>query len=221
MWNSANDIQVEKAIVDNEYGKMNAPKKGLTVNFSPKHNPQQDNSLLHLVRRSRQGEEQAMSELYEQFKTSIFNLAYGYTYNRAVAEDLLQDIFIKIFTHFPELNEEQAFKSWLYRVAVNTCLSYIRKNKRFLRQNVPLTEIEGTVEEKHNESSPNMINKSLEEAVHHLPSKLKSVFLLHDVQGHKHQEIAQIMNWTVGTSKSQLFKARLKLRKYLEKKQLI
>lgn len=197
--------------------------------FAMHHDKKEDNIktgledtelIKNLVRRSREGDSHSMGLLYEQFKGRMFSLAYRYTYNAASAEDLLQDIFIRVFTHIETLDKDETFAGWMYRIAVNTCLSYLRSNKKVLQQSVPLSSIEYTVGEDTQSVSEKMLEKPLEEAIQSLPTKLKSVFLLHDVQGFKHREIAQILGCTVGTSKSQLFKARMKIRKKLEKKQL-
>ena len=197
--------------------------------FAMPHDKKEDNVktgledtelIKNLVRRSREGDSQSMGLLYEQFKGRMFSLAYRYTYNAASAEDLLQEIFIRVFTHIETLDKDEAFAGWMYRIAVNTCLSYLRSNKKMLQQSVPLSSIEYTVGEDTQNVSEKMLEKPLEEAIQSLPTKLKSVFLLHDVQGFKHREIAQMMGCTVGTSKSQLFKARMKIRKKIEKKQL-
>lgn len=172
------------------------------------------NELDVLIRRCQDGDSSAMQALYEQYKTQIFNLAYRYTYNRATAEDLLHDIFIKVFDQLYRLDNTQAFQGWLYRVAVNTCLSFLRSRKSPVKNTVSFTD--AAFLEPSGYDSHGFTRKALEAAINELPMKLKSVFLLHDVQGHKHREIAEIMNWSVGTSKSQLFKARMKIRKILE-----
>lgn len=173
-----------------------------------------------LVKRSRDGDLQAMSFLYEQYKSRIFSLAYRHTYNAESAEDLLQEIFIKVFSNLEKLDKDEAFPGWMYRVAVNTCLSYLRSHKKERRMSVSLSDVE-SVSGETKDVSEKMLREPLEEAIQSLPTKLKSVFLLHDVQGFRHEEIAQIMGCTVGTSKSQLFKARMKLRHELEKKELL
>jgi len=181
----------------------------------------EDTELIkNLVRRSREGDSQSMGLLYEQFKGRMFSLAYRYTYNAASAEDLLQEIFIRVFTHLDTLDKDEAFAGWMYRIAVNTCLSYLRSNKKVLQRTVPLSSIEYTVGEDSQNVSEKKLGKPIEEAIQSLSTKLQSVFLLHDVQGYKHREIAQMLGCTVGTSKSQLFKARMKIRQKLEKKQL-
>ena len=175
----------------------------------------------NLVRRSREGDMQAMGLLYEHYKSRMFSLAYRYTYNATASEDLLQDIFIKVFSHLETLDKDEAFAGWMYRIAANTCLSYLRSHKKERYQAVSLSDLESVVGEDTRDMSEKMMKEPMEEAIQSLPTKLKSVFLLHDVQGFKHKEIAQILGCSVGTSKSQLFKARMKLRQKLEKKQLL
>jgi RNA polymerase sigma-70 factor (ECF subfamily) len=177
--------------------------------------------LQDLIKRSREGDTVAMEAIYERYKQPIFNLVYRYTYNVAVAEDLLQDIFLKIFTHLKDLQKEETFIGWLYRIAINTCYSYLRSIKSPLKKTIPLENVEKKIDKDASDTQDNVLKKPLDDAIQNLPPKLKSVFLLHEVQGYKHAEIAQILGCSVGTSKSQLFKARLKLRQFLKNKQLI
>jgi RNA polymerase sigma-70 factor (ECF subfamily) len=187
----------------------------------PLMDPLSDDFLVELVSKSRQGDLRSMEILYGHFKSSLFSLAYRYTYNFAVAEDLLQDIFVKVFTNLHTLDEDRAFTGWMYRVAVNTCLSYVRSRKRVLQKTVPLEDVEAYFSDVSSDDVEKTANKPLEEAIQSLPAKLRSAFILHDVQGFKHREVAQMMGCSVGTSKSQLFKARKKIRKYLESKKLL
>jgi len=176
-----------------------------------------DRELKELVIQCRQGDLQAMESLYERFKGSLFSLALRYTYNYAAAEDVIQDVFVKVFTNLHTLDEDKAFVGWLYRIAVNTSLSYLRSHKKITQKTIPLEDVQAFVADSQIPAAQRAENKILEQSIQQLPPKLKSVFLLHDVQGFKHQEIADILGCSVGTSKSQLFKARKKIRKLLEK----
>lgn len=215
--------RTQEGVLPDRYGKigprvfvMNEEKKEGKVSSGFENT----DVVRNLVRRSREGDSQSMGLLYEHFKGKMFSLAYRYTYNATAAEDLLQDIFIRVFTHLDTLDNDDAFGGWMYRIAVNTCLSYLRSHKKVLHQSVPLGSVEFTVGEDTQKETEKMLEKPLEEAIQKLPTKLKSVFLLHDVQGFKHKEIAQILGCTIGTSKSQLFKARMKIRQKLEKKRI-
>jgi len=181
-------------------------------------NFKKDRGLSMLIKQCQEGNIRAFESIYEHFKAPIFNLIYRYTYNHAITEDLVHDIFIKIFTQIQQLKKEEAFINWLYRIAINTCRDYLRRKERKLWKSISLNEVENYMATDTDIEHENITNKILEEAIHNLPLKMKSVFLLHDVQGFKHEEIAQILKCSIGTSKSQLFKARAKIRKYLIKK---
>ncbi|MBU4203399.1 MAG: RNA polymerase sigma factor [Acidobacteria bacterium] len=183
--------------------------------------PSPDDSLDELIRLSQEGNMRAMEMIYERFKRPLFNLAYRYTYDRALAEDLLHDIFIKIYNNIHSLDREKAFVGWIYRVAINTCLSHLRRKKSEVQKAISLTDMDDVTGDVEDKSREKILSKPLEEAIRALPSKLKSVFLLHDLQGYKHREIAEILGWSVGTSKSQLFKARMKMRAFLKGKDLL
>ncbi|MDH7511325.1 MAG: RNA polymerase sigma factor [Clostridiales bacterium] len=180
-----------------------------------------DSVLSNLIRRGKEGDNRALEEIYERYKSSFFNLAYRYTYDRVAAEDLLQEIFIKIFTHLQDVHTEETFVAWMYRIAVNSCYSYLRSKKSHESRTVAMNSIEGRKEEAVYDSHEGSLRQSLDEAVHALPDKLRAVFLLHDVQGFKHEEIARMLGIETGTSKSQLFKARMKIREFLKNKQAL
>jgi len=154
--------KIQERLIKGSYDKimpkvfvMNQDKKDNTV----KPDLEETELIKNLVRRSREGDSQSMGLLYEQFKGRMFSLAYRYTYNAASAEDLLQDIFIRVFTHLETLDKDEAFAGWMYRIAVNTCLSYLRSNKKVLQQSVPLSSVEYTVGENTQNVSEKMFEK--------------------------------------------------------------
>jgi RNA polymerase sigma-70 factor (ECF subfamily) len=178
-------------------------------------------ALSALIRRSKEGDEAAMEKIYEQYKRPLFNLAYRYTFDRLAAEDLLQDIFVKVFSHLGEVNRDETFVAWMYRIAVNTCYSYLRSRRSREAHAISLSEIEGKKEEAVFDGHEDNLAGPLDEATRELPDKLRAVFLLHDVQGHTHEEIGRMLGITTGTSKSQLFKARLRIREFLKEKKVL
>lgn len=176
-------------------------------------------SLGVLIERGRGGDTLAMEAIYLRFKGAFFNLAYRYGGDRATAEDLLQDIFIKIFTHLEDVRSAEMFPAWAYRIALNSCYSHLREKKSKRDKTVSLNDL-GDAVGTDDAASMSDARKPLEEAIAGLPRRLKEVFLLHDVQGFKHEEIAAFLRLSVGTSKSQLFKARLKVRDYLKARRI-
>lgn len=173
-------------------------------------------ALERLLERGRAGDERAMESIYEMFKTRVFHLAYRHTYNPIIAEDLMQEVFLKVFTHLGDVKNTETFPAWVYRIALNTCYSYLRGKKLRSERTVPLSEIEGKPEEAVYDTHEKEIGKPIDDAIQVLPARLRSVFVLHDVEGFKHGEIARMLGCSVGTSKSQLFKARLKVRDALK-----
>jgi RNA polymerase sigma-70 factor (ECF subfamily) len=169
-----------------------------------------------LIRRGKLGDAGAFEEIYERFKTPLFGLALRHTGDRAAAEDILQDTFIKVLTHLGDVQNEATFPAWVFRIAVNTCYSHLRGRRSRENRTVALSQVEGRREEAAYDAHETSLSGPLEEAIAHLPEKLRLVFLLHDVQGFKHAEIGDMMGVSTGTSKSQLFKARLKVRKFLK-----
>jgi len=177
--------------------------------------------LAELVERGRAGDLAAMESLYEMFKRPVFGLIYRHTQNQAVAEDLLQDVFLKIFSHLRNVRDAATFPGWVFRIALNTSYSYLRQKKAQGVKLVPLSDLEGRLEERGGEPVERDLRKPLDEAIQALAPRLRSVFVLHDVQGFKHEEIARTLGCAVGTSKSQLFKARIKIREYLRAKKAV
>ncbi|MGD0782323.1 MAG: RNA polymerase sigma factor [Candidatus Aminicenantales bacterium] len=179
-----------------------------------------DAALALLLERSRGGDATAMEAIYLRFKGAFFNLAYRYGGDRAAAEDLLQEIFIKIFIHIGDVRSPEMFPGWAYRIALNSCYSYLREKKSKTRQTVSLTNVGETIGFEGPDQAESDLRKPLQDAIAGLPRRLKEIFLLHDVQGFKHAEIASMLRLSVGTSKSQLFKARHKVRDYLKARRI-
>jgi RNA polymerase sigma-70 factor (ECF subfamily) len=178
-------------------------------------------ALSALIKRSQEGDEGAMEKIYEHYRRPLFNLAYRTTFDRLAAEDLLQDIFVKIFSHLGEVDRDETFVAWMYRIAINTCYSYLRSRRSRDAHSVSLSEIEGKKEEAIYDRHEESLAGPVDEAVRKLPEKLRAVFMLHDVQGHTHEEIGRTLGFTVGTSKSQLFKARMRIREFLKEKKVL
>jgi len=178
--------------------------------YSAASNFKNKDFLLDVIKRCQDGDTKAMETVYMGYKSPLFNLAYRFARNYSSAKDLLQDIFINIFTNIDKLRAPEAFNSWVYRIAINTCVSFVRHKGK--AKEVSLDEIENADCSK---DVDHPMRQHLEQAIEILPPKQKTVFLLHDVQGFTHTEIAQITKFSEGTSKSQLFKARMKIRNYL------
>jgi len=175
-------------------------------------------NLEKLIRGAQQGQIEAFEELYYLYKNKVYGLAYRLTHNQQAAEDLTQDIFLKIFSSIQEVNRADLFPGWVYRLSLNTCYSYLRRQRTLEQKLGMLTPVEESQSGQDFDSLPGDLTRAIREALSYLPEKLRTVFILHEVEGLTHEEIAAILGCQAGTSKSQLFKARLKLRKILKKK---
>src|SRR6185436_1373237 len=165
------------------------------------------------------GDIKAFETLYERHHRRVFSLCLRMTQNGAEAEDLAQEAFIQLFRKIGSFRGDSAFTTWLHRLTVNQVLMHFRKKRVKLERTTeegetPVQIVRGT---ENPDRMPVLDRISLDGALKQLPPGYRSVFVLHDIEGHDHEEIAKILGVAVGTSKSQLHKARMKLRGLLQK----
>ena len=164
------------------------------------------------------GDMEAFEQLYQRHNRRVYSLCLRMTQNAAEAEDLAQEAFVQLFRKISSFRGDSAFTTWLHRLTVNQVLMHFRKKSVKLEKTTeegetPVQIVRGT----ENPNSMPVIDRiALDNALEQLPAGYRTVFLLHDVEGHEHEEIAKILGVAVGTSKSQLHKARMKLRKILK-----
>ncbi len=156
----------------------------------------------------------AFQELYERHNRRVYSLCLRMMSNTAEAEDLTQEVFIQLFRKIGSFRGESAFTTWLHRLTVNQVLMHFRKRGVRLEQttddgDVPIQIVKGT---ENPNRMPVVDRIALDKAIAQLPPGYRTVFTLHDIEGHEHEEISRMMKISVGTSKSQLHKARMKLR---------
>ena len=160
------------------------------------------------------GDMPAFEELYARHNRRVFSLCLRMTANTAEAEDLAQEVFIQLFRKLGSFRGESAFTTWLHRLTVNQVLMRFRKKGIKMEQTTDdgetPTQIVAGTENPH--KMPVLDRIALDNAVAQLPPGYRAVFVLHDVEGHEHESIARLLGCSVGTSKSQLHKARMKLR---------
>ena len=170
-----------------------------------------------LAQRASSGDMAAFEELYSRHSRRVYSLCLRMTANTAEAEDLAQEVFIQLFRKIGSFRGESQFTTWLHRLTVNQVLMHFRKRGVRLEQTTedgeaPVQVVRGTEDPSR---MPVVDRIALERAVAGLPPGYRAVFVLHDVEGHEHEEIARLLGCSVGTSKSQLHKARMKLRTLL------
>jgi RNA polymerase sigma-70 factor (ECF subfamily) len=172
------------------------------------------------IERAKQGDAAAFEVLYNLHKRRVYSLCLRMTANAAEAEDLTQEAFMQLFRKIASFRGESAFSTWLHRMAVNVVLMQLRKKGL---QVVPLDENAETDEDTpkkdfgaHDVALEGSVDRlRLQNAVAKLPPGYRTIFVLHDVEGYEHNEIAEIVGCSIGNSKSQLHKARMKLRELL------
>lgn len=174
------------------------------------------------IRLAQQGDAAAFERLYRLHNRRVYSLCLRMVGNTAEAEDLTQEAFLQLFRKISTFRGESAFSTWLHRLAVNVVLMRLRKKTGAETSLEQMTEPdEESGGPRRDFGTPDLrlsgsIDRvNLQRAVDQLPPGYKAVFLLHDVQGYEHNEIAEIMGCSIGNSKSQLHKARMRLRELL------
>jgi RNA polymerase sigma-70 factor, ECF subfamily len=175
------------------------------------------------IRRAQRGDADAFERLYHLHSRRVFSLCLRMVGNTAEAEDLAQEAFLQLFRKIHTFRGESAFSTWLHRLTVNVVLMKLR------RKSLPESSLEEVTEPDEESGGPrkdfgaadvlltgSIDRVHLERAIEQLPPGYKAVFVLHDVQGYEHNEIASLMKCSVGNSKSQLHKARMRLRELLQ-----
>ena len=167
-----------------------------------------------LAQRSAAGEMRAFEELYRRHHRRVYSVCLRMMRNSSDAEDLTQMVFVNLFSKIGSFRGESAFATWLHRMTVNQVLIHFRKFSVRMERTTedgetPVQVEQGTANPRQ---MPILDRIALDTAVAQLPPGYRAVFVLHDVEGYEHEEIARMRGCTIGTSKSQLHKARLKLR---------
>lgn len=169
---------------------------------------------------SSDGDMAAFEEVYNRHHRRVYAICLRMLKNTNEAEDLTQDVFIQLHRKIGSFRGDSAFTTWLHRLTVNQVLMHFRK--RTVKFEKTTDEGEPPVQIVRGSESPRrmpVVDKiAIENAIKELPNGYKNVFILHDIEGFEHEEVARILGCSVGTSKSQLHKARLKLRKLLKRK---
>jgi RNA polymerase sigma-70 factor (ECF subfamily) len=168
--------------------------------------------------RAQAGDHFAFAQLYAIHKRRIYSLCLRMVGNPAEAEDLTQEAFLQLHRKIATFRGDSAFSTWLHRLAINVVLMHLRK------KGLAVTSLDEAMEPTHDDGpgrsfgapdpslSGSIDRLALERAVAELPAGYRLIFILHDVEGYEHNEIAIMLDCSIGNSKSQLHKARLKLR---------
>jgi RNA polymerase sigma-70 factor, ECF subfamily len=181
-------------------------------------------SLIETVRLAQRGDTAAFESLYQAHSRRVYALCLRMARNPAEAEDLTQEAFLQMYRKIQTFRGDASFSTWLHRVTVNVVLMKLRRKKRNevpLEEGAERDEDSPTPRSEFGETDVRLSGSidriNLQRAIEQLPPGFKSIFILHDIQGYRHHEIGEILGCSAGNSKSQLHKARMRLRALLKR----
>jgi RNA polymerase sigma-70 factor (ECF subfamily) len=168
----------------------------------------------NLVSRCRAGDIDAFETIYRQHAARIYTLACRMAGSPEDGEDLLQEIFLQAYRKLGSFKGDSSLGTWLYRLALNHCLDYVRSRRAKMNKLTETLDAETSYQPVARRDTP-VAKLDLERALDRLPDGCREAFVLHDVEGFDHKEVGRLLGIAEGTSKSQVFKARAKLRALL------
>lgn len=166
-----------------------------------------------LVKKCIEGDNRAQKRLFDLFAPKLFGVCLRYMKDHDLAQDTLQDGFVKIFTKLSDYNGKGSFEGWMRRITVNTCLDQLRKDQK-LKVNTPIDDVSFLVKDNH-WIEEELTAKDLLKLVESLPDGYRVVFNMFAIEGYSHKEIAEQLNISENTSKSQFSRAKSHLRRKL------
>ena len=165
-----------------------------------------------LIERCKQGHRDAQFELYRLYSKAMYNTALRMVQNAHDAEDILQGIFVEVFTKLDTFRNESSIGAWIKRITVNKCINFLKSRRLTFQELTPVTD--RSDEPDHEPEGPYSIER-INRAVAGLPDGYRMVFTLYAMEGYDHEEIGDILGITEATSKSQYSRAKSKLREML------
>ncbi len=183
-------------------------------------------SDLSLVERCRANDDAAFNEVVTRYKAKVYNYIYRMTGSSEDAEDLTQEVFIRMYTSIDSFRSQSSLNTWLFRIAGNLCIDKFRRSKNRTAaysldeplgdgESEAAHEVPDTTYEPHRLLENVEMAEQIQKALAQIPEKLRATLLLHDVEGLPYEEIAQVIGCPLGTVKSRLFNARMQLRQRL------
>jgi RNA polymerase sigma-70 factor (ECF subfamily) len=179
------------------------------------------------IQELKNGSQFGFKQLVESHKNKVINTCFGFVHNRADAEDIAQDVFVEVYQSVNSFNEDSSISTWIYRIAVNKSLDFIRKSKRKKRW-AELTRInlDSKNETDHwftDDNNPQLTLENLERmkilnaAIETLPQNQRAAFTLHKYEDLSYKEVAEILNTSVSSVESLMHRAKINLQQKLEK----
>ncbi len=179
-----------------------------------------------LVRRAKRGDISAFEDLISGYEKKVYNTAYRFFNNAEDAMDVSQEIFIKVFTSLRRFREDSSFSTWLYRIAVNTCIDFLRKKREDvlpIKEEIVMddkTKLGFQTELPEEFMEKQEVKQAIMKAISTLPEEQRICIILRDVQGFSYTEISDVLSCSLGTVKSRLFRGRRALKENLKDPEL-
>lgn len=167
------------------------------------------------IQRAQQGDRAAFEQLYREHVERVYALSLRLAASAARAEELTQDVFVRLWDVIGSFRGESAFSTWLHRLTVNVVLLSLRSHRRRAARVFGVNDL--TPFDRVDNTPKPGVRIDLEHAIASLPEKARLILVLHDIEGYRHEEIAEMMGLAAGTSKSQLHRARKLMKEALEK----
>jgi RNA polymerase sigma-70 factor, ECF subfamily len=175
------------------------------------HESEEAVSEAQVIRRACLGDGRAVRELYDRYAPRVYAVVRRIAGDDDLAQDYAQEAWIRAIRALPTFRGDSRFSTWLHRIAVNSALQAVRKAETRTRREAPMPEAVAVAPS----IGDALLEQRLEWAMDRLPDGMRQVLILHDVEGYTHEEIGDVLGVTSGTSKSQLFKARARMREML------
>lgn len=182
---------------------------------------------IELINRALGGDQQAYNDILKKYRAPLYNLLYRMVRNKMETEDLVQEAFIKAFSSLASFNDDYAFSTWLYKIAINNCIDFFRKKKlKTFPIDRPIESKDGNIKRELPDVSyrpdKNLLSqekdKLIEDAILSLPEKYRTAIILRHHEDKTYEEISEIMHIPLGTVKARIFRAREMLKKQLKHK---
>jgi len=169
-----------------------------------------------LIQKAKDGDVQAFESLFYRYQTKVLNLAFRIVGDQDCAKDVTQETFIRIYHSLKQFKNEKKFFSWLYRITINVCYDFLRKENRFRHSSIDEQVANSTIMSEQKNEKSELVEK-IYEMINLLSTQQKTTFILRETEGLKCKEIAKVMECPVGTVRSHLFHARKKLKELMQK----
>lgn len=170
-----------------------------------------EKSEMALINAVQQGDKNAYHKLYQTYIGQVYALCFRLTGDRGLAEDASQEVFIQLWRKIGNFNGESKFSTWLHTVTSNITITYLRKQRGWLKRMFNIEDSEAA----HFEADESTDLSELEGYISRLPERARIVFVLHAIEGYRHEDIANMMDMAVGSSKAQFHRAKQLLKEWM------